>query len=348
MTSNIVLFEEKNFKDLVCLSPFVSVEIDVNGAVRLCGCQAWMPTTIGNLFQQSLSELMSSPLARAIRTSIADGTYRYCDESRCGIIASQGLNHRQLVPPEVSWQLQDNSRWIVPHEIFLAGDLTCNLSCPSCRISVINMADEEIEKQTQLGEILKHNLLPQPTERLIKIHLSTSGELFASARLLSFVNNLSPVDFPNLKLHIQTNGLLMPARWHRLGAMSNSVDKITITVDAAQADTYERLRRGGRWVDIIKALEWASDHCVDNNIDLHLRMVVQQENWSQMLEFYNMAMLYKATMVEYSRISNWGTFTNDQFLNVDVFGSNHVEYHQAQDLLQQIKGLPKVFVSGGL
>ncbi len=95
-------------------------------------------------------------------------------------------------------------------------------------------------------------------------------------------------------------------------------------------------------------MEWASDHCVDNNIDLHLRMVVQQENWSQMLEFYNMAMLYKATMVEYSRISNWGTFTNDQFLNVDVFESNHVEYHQAQDLLQQIKGLPKVFVSGGL
>lgn len=348
MTRRIILFDSKNYQNQVCLSPFVSVEIDVQGNVRMCGCQAWMPTIVGNLFEQSLPEMLSSPLARAIRTSIADGTYRYCNEKTCGIIASGALNSVHTVPPEVALQLKDNTRWSLPHEIFLAGDLTCNLSCPSCRNSVITVPDHEVEQQMRLGEILRANLFPEPTDQSIKIHVSTSGEVFASPRLLSFINSLDVDQFPNLRIHLQTNGLLMPARWHRLGNMSQRVDKVTVTVDAAQANTYELLRRGGRWADIVKALEWSSDHCVANNIDLHLRMVVQRDNWQQMQEFYDMAMLYKATLVEFTRISNWGTFDAVAFAEVDVFDPQHDQYVPAQNLLQQIRILPNVFVSGGL
>ena len=348
MTQKIVLFDSKNLQNLVCLSPFVSAEIDVQGNVRMCGCQAWMPTTVGNLFQQSISDILSSPLARAIRTSIADGTYRYCDEKRCGIIANQALNTKDTVPPEVAAQLQDNTLWSLPHEIFLAGDLTCNLSCPSCRQSVITVSDTEVDQQIKLGEILRQNLFAQPTDQHIKLHVSTSGEVFASARLLSFITGLDAQNFPNLRLHLQTNGLLMPTRWHRLGNMAQRVAKVTITVDAAQADTYEKLRRGGRWTDIQQALKWSGNHCSVNHIDLHLRMVVQQDNWSQMLDFYNMAQKYQATQVEFTRITNWGTFSPNEFSKIDVFDPGHADYSRAQELLNHVKVLPKVFVSGGL
>ncbi len=347
-SQTIKRFEHKHFQGQICLSPFVSIEVDVNGHVRLCGCQPWMPTTIGNVFEQSIQELLASPLAQEIRHSIIDGSYVFCDETKCGIIANNALNSQDNLPPAVEWQTQDASRWQLPHEIFIAGDLTCNLSCPSCRTHVIASSDQDIERQNQLGELLRLNLFSHPTTQSIRLHVSTSGEIFASARLLAFVSSISTAAFPNLRLHIQTNGLLMPARWSRLGDMCSQVDKITITVDAAKADTYEKLRRGGSWSAMIQSLAWARDHCDQNQILLHLRMVVQNDNWSQMQEFYDMAMLYNADQVEYSRISNWGTFTAQQFGSVDVFDKNHVDHAQASASLVNIRQLPKVFVSGGL
>ena len=77
-------------------------------------------------------------------------------------------------------------------------------------------------------------------------------------------------------------------------------------------------------------------------------MVVQQANYQEIAEFYDMSMSLDADVIEYSRILNWGTFTPSEFKQTDVFDPTHAEYAQAQAILDQVKVLPKSFLCGGL
>lgn len=343
----LVTFADKNLKGKVCLSPFISFEISVNGDISLCHCNAWMPSPVGNLFESSLEEILSNQKSRAIRQSIIDGNYRYCNEKTCGVLNHNQLNQGNTVPPVVQQLLDDSTRYVMPHEIRIAGDLTCNLSCPSCRIKIIKSSPEEIDRRKQLGRQLSQNLFSFPTTKQIKIHVSTSGEIFASPLLLEFVQNMPVDDFPGLELCIQTNGLLMENRWERLGAMADRVTMITVTTDAARPDTYEKLRRGGNWHTLEQNLKWLQQKKQDTAMKFHMRMVVQHGNYQEIEEFYNYSKQLGADVVEYGRITDWGTFGN-RFVEHDVFDPAHPEHNQAQQYLNLIRDKSDIFLSGGI
>lgn len=344
----LVQFSAKNLQNLVCLSPFVGMCIDTDGGITLCGCQDWMPSKVGNLLINSLDEILSNAGSTNIRQSIINGTYDFCNENTCGVLKSDLLNVKENVGNDIKPLLLDSSRYIMPKEIWVSGDRTCNLSCPSCRTEIIKNSDAQTEHLEHLGQTLKSNLFCTPTDRPIVLHVSTSGELFASPMLLSFVNTISTEDFPNVQLAIQSNGLLVPERWHRLESMQEKVKSITITTDAARPATYEKLRRGGRWDDLQHALLWISEKKKQNGMLFKIRMIVQKDNFEEMLEFYNMGQELGVDLVEYGRIGNWGTFSNDEFDLIDAFNPKHSQYQQAQEALDQIKNLDRVILFGGL
>lgn len=293
-----------------------------------------MPTKIGNILESTLEDLLSSELACRIRGSIINGTYQYCNEKTCGILRNNGLNTADTLSPAVAWQIQDPKRFIVPYEIFLAGDLTCNLSCPSCRTQVIKIDKTQIEKQNQIGEKLRQNLFSKPTNEPINLTLSTSGELFASPMLLRFLSCITKTDFPNLRLNIQTNGLLCEKNWHRLNELQDSVNKITVTIDACQPDTYEKLRRGGKWDDIVASMKWLKIKKQQNHMRLHTRMVVQNDNHMQIEDFYNFSKGFDADQVEYARITDWATYQN--FQDIDVLSPDHPNSIVAMAMLDRV------------
>jgi MoaA/NifB/PqqE/SkfB family radical SAM enzyme len=307
-----------------------------------------MPAHVGNIFEHNLESILSNPLSNAIRNSISSGTYEYCNEKTCGIINQNQLQSIEHVPAEVIPLLQDASKYMMPHEIVIAGDIVCNLSCPSCRTRVYKPNEQEQARYVELGKKLKQNLFSTATDKPIRMLLSTSGEVFASPMLLSFISNIPVCDFPNLELLLQTNGLLAEKNWHRLGEMQNNVSTVTLTMDAARADTYERLRRGGKWKDIQHSLLWLSNKKQQTGIKLNLRMVVQLDNYQEIVEFYHMSKAACADRVEYVRISNWNTFTAGEFEKIDVFDQKHHEYNQAQNLIDQIKQDPAVWLSNGI
>jgi len=309
------------------LSPFVSVAITLKGDIRLCGCANWMPTTVGNIFETPMHELLKSSLSKEIRQSIIDGTYTFCDESTCGIIRNDFLNSIDDLLPSVAWQVQDADRYLMPGEIFISGDLTCNLSCPSCRTKVIKLTDEQKKEQEKYIETFRKNIFSQPTDQEINITLSTTGELFASNFLLKFVSGISLEQFPNVNLSIQTNGLLCEQNWHKLEKFQNRVRQITVTIDAAQADTYEKLRRGGKWSDLLKSMSWLQQQKKQNGMKMYTRMVVQKDNFKQMEDFYKLSKSFDADQVEYARITDWKVMTPKDFFEIDVQNPKHVMHN---------------------
>lgn len=341
-------FRDKGFAGKYCLSPFISMQINTTGDVFLCGCSGWLPTPVGNIFIDSIETILSSKLATQIRQSIIDGSYIYCNERTCGVIQNNQLNQIDSIPCNVLPLLEDSTKYNVPHEISLAGDITCNLSCPSCRTQVSKPSAEFKEKQIALGNILQSNLFSTPTAQNIMLTLSTSGELFASTLLLQFLARIDINLFPNLTLNIQTNGLLCPTKWHQLGEFSTRIKRITVTIDAASKDIYEKLRRGGKWEDMLAAMEFLQLKKEELGFSLHSRMVAQYDNYKEILDFFNLSKSYNADVVEYMRISNWGSFTSHEFTQVDVFDPLHTEYSNAIEELAKIKEFDDIFLAGGL
>jgi len=341
-------FPEKKLQGQICLAPYTSIEIDIQGNVRLCECAGWMPTTVGNLFENSIQQILGNELSKSIRRSITAGTYEYCNEVTCGVIGNGRLATLDSLSPQHQDCVRDPDLFVMPHIIRLAGDLSCNLTCPSCRTKLIFPNDIESERQQALGKIIQQNLFSVATDQHIILHVSTSGEIFASPMLLEMVSEIPVQSFPNLDLCIQTNGLLAPKRWHRLGDMQHRVKQITVTTDAARPDTYENLRRGGKWETMQQSLHWISRKKSENGMKLSMRMVVQQTNFREMEEFYQQAKSIGADVVEYSRLTDWGTYAANEFQQHDVFDIEHPEYHEAQQCLDRVKQYPDIFLCGGI
>ena len=330
------------------MEPFRTIEIDIKGDVGICGCSAWLPTRVGNMFRQSIGEILGSDLAQDIRASIGRGSYDYCNGVACNIISSDQLIGTESLSERHQHAVAHPETWTLPQEIYLSGDATCNLTCPSCRTNVFKINKDQIEEQLRLGQALKDNLFVNSSDQPIVLHVSTTGEVFASPLLLKFLSSIEPEKFPNLKLWLQTNGLLAPRSWHKLGSMADRVDNITVTVDAARGDTYEKLRRGGKWADILEALTWIKNKKIQNGMSLHLRMVVQRDNIDQLTEFYELGQNYLADQIDYVRITDWGTYSEQEFKHIDIFDIDHPERNHAMSKVEQIKHLPNVWMAGGL
>jgi MoaA/NifB/PqqE/SkfB family radical SAM enzyme len=345
---SLTKFPSKNFVNKICLEPFRTIEISLQGEVGLCGCAGWMPVRVGNIFRQPIGEILGSPLAQDIRASIGRGSYEYCNAIKCGVISTNGLIGIESVREEKKYAIDHPETWTMPNDIYLGGDMTCNLTCPSCRKTVFKVNSSQIQQQLKLGQILKNNLFSNSNNQTIFLHVSTSGEVFASPLLLEFISSIEPEKFPNLKLWIQSNGLLAPKFWHKLGAMADRVDNITVTVDAAQKNTYEKLRRGGKWKDLLDSLEWLRNKKNENGMSLNLRMIVQRDNIDQMMEFYELGQKYSAKQIDYAKIINWGTYSESEFKEIDVFDIDHPDRDAALKKLEQIKKLPNIQIAGGL
>jgi MoaA/NifB/PqqE/SkfB family radical SAM enzyme len=336
----------KKFPGKYCLSPFVMIEVTLNGDVRMCGCGAWMSTTVGNLTKSTLQEILGSKLAQKIRQSIVDGSYVYCNEKFCGVITNNGLNDIDTVPPNIRALFDDVSKFEMPHHISFQGDETCNLSCPSCRTRIKKTPPEQQQAQRQIGKIISDNLFSEASDRKIRLEVSGTGEVFASPMLMNFINSIDPSKFPNLELAIGTNGLMCEQNWHQLKSMQSAVKKITVSIDAAQPGTYEKIRRGGTWPQILQAMKFLQNKKHQQGFALHTRMIVQQQNYLEIEQFYQLCQQLDVDMVEYSRLQNWSTWSGAEFQSHDVFNPAHAECELARTEIAKVKQLSGTWFAG--
>lgn len=341
-----IKFATKQLKGKYCLTPFNSLHIDIRGNVNMCLCPAWQPTVIGNIYESSLDQLLDSPLARSIRESIIDGTYTYCNENQCPLLINDRLNTWETLPDNIRHQVQDNTRYDMPYEISFHGDLTCNLSCPSCRTHVIRVPEHEQERQRELAKRVFDHLFAKPTDQPLHFITSGSGEVFASPLLLSLLGNLNTKNFPRLKLNLHTNGLLAPQRWSRIEHLESNISQITVSIDAARAGTYSQVRRGGEWHNLLDAMQFIKNKKQQLGFVLHARMIVQQKNYKEIEEFYDLCKSFLVDRIEYSRLLDWRSWSPEEFQLNDVFGSTHPERSQAKHMIEQIRNRPGVWLEG--
>jgi MoaA/NifB/PqqE/SkfB family radical SAM enzyme len=216
-----------------------------------------------------------------------------------------------------------NSRGL-PRIINLAYDRGCNLACSYCRTELFNPKSagydvEAIHKNLFLGGL-------QGVERLV---IAGNGDVCASKLYMNLLKNFDVQRYPNLRIKIQTNGLLFTReRWEKIAKCHSAIDWISVSIDAATKVTY-RMNRGADFSRVLKCLEFLSELRRNGEIRLfYINFVVQANNFREMKQFINLGEKYGCDLVEFQCIENWGTYSDDRFAKIAIQHPSHPEHKE--------------------
>jgi len=317
-----------------CPRPFDTVLIDKQGSCYLCECTSWLPQSAGNLHIQSLENIVNSTTAAELQNSIADGSYRYCNDKNCSYFLAKETQHSHFKNVLPIKQIKN---------IRLAIDDSCNLSCPSCRTHQIFERDKfQLRKKYKLADSIIEYVRSQSHQ--INIHVGSDGDPFASLVYRYFVKGIK--DLPNVRFSIQTNGLLIKKMYYRHTELFEKLDVLNISIDGATKETYETLRRGGSYEKIIENLEFIKN--LNKKFMTRMHVVVQEKNFKEMFGFIELAKNYKIDRIIFNRIENWNT--NSTFDQNNIFSKNHQRHEEVDKIIKKImsvrKDYPKKFIEG--
>lgn len=332
-----------------CLNPFERFEILPRGEVYTC-CSGYLKHHyyIGNIFEDSFEHIWNSDRAKKLRYSVSRGNFEYCQKicrwfHQKGEILMDGAARNPLVKRPENNDFSEGG-WTEcevlasPKQVILSCDESCNLSCPTCRSAVRGLDKGQAEKLYQkLEQILP--LLLKDCELLGGL---SSGEIFASHAISRLYKTITADRYPKLTLSIITNlQLLTKEKWFEFENLHDIPIRLHVSVDAAEKETYEINRRGGTWERLRENLlyfrEWRRKP--DNKIEfLEMSFVVQKNNYHQIKDFIQFAEEMEADVAEFQKMTNWGTFSEEEFRERNVLDPKHPKYQEACDILDEVSG----------
>ena len=319
------LFDQYNIntkKDLkiknLCPRPKDTILIDKQGSCYACECTSWLPQSIGNLQIKSLADIIGSGMHQHLQSSITDGTYRYCNEHQCPYIMSSTVEHTT-----------DETN--IKH-LRLAIDDSCNLRCPSCRKSMLfHKEGSAYNLGIRLADKINDWLYNH--EHPIQVHMGSDGDPFASHVYRHFMNQTPERE--NIKYSILTNGLMFKEFHTKVPYVISNLQELGVSIDGATKETYEKLRLGGKWENILEGLECMAEQKQKHGFRFILHFVVQKDNYHEMEKIVDLGEQYGADRVWLNKMEDWGTI--DDFRTQDIFNHAHNEHTQYQTLLDNLK-----------
>lgn len=321
---------------LYCQSPFKEL-ILVNDGAYFC-CSAWHGfPSLGDPRTQPLDEIWNSKEAIEFRCSILDGSYRYCRHDICPKLVNKasGLTSFSQLPSSQKEAVENSDGNLSGKFTYVnyGFDFSCNLSCPSCRTEVIIARGQAAEEIRFIEAQLQHN-----GQHLEELYISGAGDAFGSPYSRKFLNRINEENFPSLSsILIHSNGQLFNTmNWNKLSEFVRSrILYVEISIDAAYKETYEENRRGGSFERLLENLSFIKSLKESGYISyIKFSFVVQRNNYRQMPEFVDLALSYSADCVFFSKLMNWGTYSEKEYQERNVSNPNHIEFCEFMEILK--------------
>jgi len=264
------------------------MEITASGKAFSC-CPSWTKLSLGSVKQKTIREVWNSRKARHIRHKMYRGEWKKICSPACPNIQyykqwnrpihSDRTDTAEYITPFLLEELKEkrDSLESSPTVFALSNSTVCNLSCIMCERK--SQKDDPRLVQKIMDDIVTH----LPTAR--KLVLTGMGEPLARPDtrdlLISFRNTN-----PFLKFDMITNGLLLPRYWEDI--KHQQYHDLLISVDAATGESYERIRTGGSWENLLKSLDLVRE----NSGKFHsvtLNMTVMRQNCREIPAFIDFA-----------------------------------------------------------
>lgn len=340
--------DDYDLRDYVCEAPFQQLDILENSS-HLC-CASWLHKSAGDLSDQSHEEVWNSDAAEAIRQSVLDGSYRYCNKTACKKLPSRTLTPKAALMNDPWWaNVITNHVGKLdrgPERVNLSYDKHCNLSCPSCRTELIT-SDNEV--RDRLDRITQRNVFPLLTSAK-QAFVTGSGDPFASRTFRKMLGWISDETCPDLEVVLMTNGMLLTEKeWAKFPNLRGKVKLVSVSVDGATKETHELLRRGSKWETMMENLPFIGRLRAEGQIArFQIVMVVQKENFREMGAFVDLAKAVNASRVYFETLTNWGTFSAQEYAEKAVHGPTHPLHAELLAVMSDPRLREPIVAWGGL
>jgi wyosine [tRNA(Phe)-imidazoG37] synthetase (radical SAM superfamily) len=124
-------------------------------------------------------------------------------------------------------------------------------------------------------------------------------------------------------------------RWRRFPELPEMIDILSVSIDAARSETYERLRHPAKWTTLMKNLELMAEMRRSGSIRrLQVNFVVQEANYRQIPEFVELGARMSADSIWFQRVTNYGAYGESAFATADVTSPTHPEHQELLEILR--------------
>jgi len=319
-------------KQFVCPLPFERFDIGPNGDVLVC-CGHWLPTHIGNFMKDPIDNVLNSARAQKIRESVTDGSYKYCNHLECGAMAQDTLPSRDELDRPRTREAVARSDWRLDgvDQVMFAFDQSCNLSCPSCRTDRIV---EKLSESTDKARAVEEKLLPL-LPKIRTLFINPAGELFASKPSRKLLELINDERCPDLRLDIISNGTLFSEEeWNKFPGIHGKVQSVRISTDAACKETFEKLRRLGKYEVFLENMRFLSRLRATGAIpQLKFSFTYQLDNFREMRAFVEFCASMNADFAIFERLQNIA-FTHEEYRRKAVHYSDHPLYGEFIEVIK--------------
>jgi len=315
---------------MFCAVPFTCLDV-LHARYTTC-CGDWLSREV-QVFGPLADPwaVWNHPQVARLRTAILEGSFEFC--RGCPRYLDHQLSDART--DECRPTMERGPRWLN-----FGNDPSCNLHCWSCR------REAQAIDQADFRERVFQGLLEAFLPTCDGISLSHTGDPFASRMYREFLQSLDGSAYPRLKVRLFTNGLLLPRYWDSIAGIHAMISAIWISIDAATKETYELLRRGGCWDDLLEALRLASDFCTSRKAELQLNFCVQRANFREMPDFVRLAEDFGATRVWFGMLRRWWQ-TPEELAPEDLSDPKHPHHEELLRVLRD-PALGHPIVASGL
>lgn len=273
---------------LICLHPFYFMEFTTKGDAYTC-CPSWGKSSIGNFKESTISEIWNSKRAVSIREKMYEGKWQGICKPTCPLLSNyhhtkqlihfHNLEHYDYLSPELIAEIRQGKVRLdsTPTLFNMSHSMICNLSCIMC------VRDSQVDDPALIRKITDDVIAHLPRAR--RIVMSGMGDPFARPDTREILTNYHP-ESPEFKIELITNGLLLPKYWDKV--RHHNFDTLLVSVDAATRESYESIRKGGKWQDLLSTLRFI--HTVKERFSsVTINMTVMRQNYKELPAFLDMA-----------------------------------------------------------
>ena len=188
----------------------------------------------------------------------------------------------------------------------------------------------EYDQRRSIHEQVVRYAFGEPHERELTVSITGSGDPFGSRLFRELLFDLDGAKYPNLQIYLHTNGVAFTeAAWNKLHKIHRNLGVVRVSVDAGSENQYRITRRGGDWTALLRNLEFLGRKRTEHAFkQLILNLVVQRDNYRGIPAFIEIGKRVGADQCALSLLSDWGTWTHEEFAARTVWSVRHPEFER--------------------
>lgn len=313
-----------------CTYPFLVLAVTSEGLEPCGGLRGGWEVNRVSFKDRSFMDIWRSERFNEVRESIKNGTYEFCPVNSCFELTGDRnqchtLDELRELFPKIADYIEGKTEEYegLPIELNTAYDVTCNLRCRSC----------EVDKLPHYSEAQKRVLQKEVEsmgEDALTIFMSGMGEPFASSHHVNWLSAFPHEKFPKLiSICLQTNAVLLnETMWNKFyDSIKRYEIYVQISIDGATKDVYELNRTGASFEQLHDNLAFIATLKRSGKINgLYLHYVVQKNNYREIPVIIEQARKYAFDKITLAKITNWGTYTDEEFKEIAIAEEDHPDY----------------------